>query len=71
MNSCINGENCAGLPCVYTKLFNFEIQKCDQILSLFSHCGSHILLKRNWAHVHIKIHCASYVCMLRVILVII
>ena len=28
MKSCINGENCAGLPCVYMKLFNFQIQKC-------------------------------------------
>ena len=32
MNSCINGENCAGLPCVCMKLFNSEIQKCGQIL---------------------------------------
>ena len=31
MKSCINGENCAGLPCVYIKLLNFEIQKCDHI----------------------------------------
>ena len=32
MNSCINGENCAGIACVFVKLFNFEIQKCCQIL---------------------------------------
>ena len=32
MKSYINGENCDGLPCVYMKLFNFEIQKCGQIL---------------------------------------
>ena len=28
MKGCINVENCAGLPCVCIKLFNFEIQKC-------------------------------------------
>ena len=32
MKSFINGENCTGLPCVYMKLFKFEIQKCGQIL---------------------------------------
>ena len=32
MKSCINGENCAGITCVYMKLFSFEIQKCGKIL---------------------------------------
>ena len=32
INSYINGENCGGLLCLHIKLFNFEIQKCGQIL---------------------------------------
>ena len=32
INSYINGENCVGLLCLHIKLFNFEIQKCGQIL---------------------------------------
>ena len=32
MKNCINDGTFAGLPCVYMKLFNFEIQICDQIL---------------------------------------
>ena len=32
INSCINGKNCVRFLCLHKKLFNFEIQKCGQIL---------------------------------------
>ena len=47
INSCINSKNCVRFLCLHKKLFNFEIQKCGQILCAhkthaFSHAGSHI-----------------------------
>ena len=52
MKSCINGENYTGLPCVYMKLFNFEIQKCGPLSAKFGDlilcCNQNKLISRNY-----------------------
>ena len=45
----INGENCAGLPCVYMKLFNFEIQKCGRAHKPYFLMPGHII--KNYTYV--------------------
>ena len=57
INSCINGKNCVRFLCLHKKLFNFEIQKCGQILCAHK---THFLMP---GHIYVR-ECDSLIILL-------